>query len=136
MYLYNGHGVKDISRNDASAINLTKTSEAVLKIIVDTKTKKQKAICFVTGVPGAGKTLVGLKIATMNYKKNEKASTVYLSGNGPLVAILREALTRDKIKREKLKGAAHGKGIAGPIASCCTKQCRMDKVSCTCSGQL
>jgi len=110
MSLYNGHGVKDISRNDASAINLSKTSKAVLDIIVDTKNRRQKAICFVTGVPGAGKTLVGLNIATMNYKKNERASTVYLSGNGPLVAILREALTRDKVKREKLKGKKIRKG--------------------------
>lgn len=110
MSLYNGHGVKDISRNDASAINLTKTSEAVLEIIGDTKAKKQKAICFVTGVPGAGKTLVGLNIAAMNYKQNERASTVYLSGNGPLVAILREVLTRDKVARAKAKGNKLRKG--------------------------
>jgi len=110
MTLYNGHAVKDISRNDASAINLTKTSEAVLEIIKEAKLNNHKAICFVTGVPGAGKTLVGLNIAAENYKKNEKSSTVYLSGNGPLVAILREALTRDKFKREKDKGNNLRKG--------------------------
>jgi hypothetical protein len=110
MTLYNGHSVKEISRNDASAINLTKTSDAVLEIISQAKVQGQKSICFVTGVPGAGKTLVGLNIAAENYKKNEKASTVYLSGNGPLVAILREALTRDKLKREKDKGNKLRKG--------------------------
>lgn len=110
MSLYNEHGVKDIYRNDASATNLTNTSEAVLEIINKAKNNKHKAICFVTGVPGAGKTLVGLKIAAMNYKQNERASTVYLSGNGPLVAILREALTRDKVKREKEKGNKVRKG--------------------------
>jgi hypothetical protein len=110
MTLYNGHAVKEISRNDASAINLTKTSDAVLDIIKEAKANCQKAICFVTGVPGAGKTLVGLNIAAKNYKKNEKSSTVYLSGNGPLVAILREALTRDKLKREKDKGNKLRKG--------------------------
>lgn len=104
MNLYNEHGVKEIYRNDASAINLSQTSDAVLKIITRAKLQKQKAICFVTGVPGAGKTLVGLNIAAKNYKENEKSSTVFLSGNGPLVAILREALTRDKVKREKEKG--------------------------------
>ena len=88
MSLYSEHGVKEIYRMDASAINLSETTESILKIMAEAKIKKQKAICFVTGVPGAGKTLVGLKIAAMNYKQNERASTVYLSGNGPLVAIL------------------------------------------------
>jgi hypothetical protein len=89
---------------------LSETSDAVLNIIVQAKSENQKAICFVTGVPGAGKTLVGLNIAAKNYKENEKSSTVFLSGNGPLVAILREALTRDKLKREKEKGNKLRKG--------------------------
>ena len=110
MSLYSEHGVKEIYRNDASAINLSETSNAVLNIIIKAKFEKQKAICFVTGVPGAGKTLVGLNIAAKNYKENEKSSTVFLSGNGPLVAILREALTRDKLKREKEKGNKLKKG--------------------------
>lgn len=104
MSLYSGHGVEEIARTDASAINLSTTTDAVLNIIKQAKAQHQKAICFVTGVPGAGKTLVGLNIGAKNYKDNEKSSTVFLSGNGPLVAILREALTRDKVKREKEKG--------------------------------
>jgi hypothetical protein len=104
MSMYSEHGVQDIYRSDAAATNLTETSNAVLEIINDARKNNYKAICFLTGVPGAGKTLVGLRIAAMNYKENERASTVYLSGNGPLVAILREALTRDKVKREKSKG--------------------------------
>jgi hypothetical protein len=55
MALYNGHSVTDISRSDASAINLSQTSEAVLEIIRSSKEKSNKSICFVTGVPGAGK---------------------------------------------------------------------------------
>lgn len=104
MSMYSEHGVQDIYRSDAAATNLTETSNAVLEIINDARKNNYKAICFLTGVPGAGKTLVGLRIAALNYKENERASTVYLSGNGPLVAILREALTRDKVKREKSKG--------------------------------
>lgn len=104
MSLYSGHGVEEIARTDASAINLSTTTDAVLNIIKQAKAQHQKAICFVTGVPGAGKTLVGLNIGAKNYKDNEKSSTVFLSGNGPLVSILREALTRDKVKREKEKG--------------------------------
>lgn len=111
MSMYSEHGVQDIYRSDAAATNLTETSNAVVDIINDARKNNKKAICFLTGVPGAGKTLVGLRIAAMNYKENERASTVYLSGNGPLVAILREALTRDKVKREKSKGKKVLKGV-------------------------
>jgi len=103
MALYNGHSVTEISRNDASAINLTKTSDAVSEIIRLSQEKSQKSICFVTGVPGAGKTLVGLNIATTHFDKSNDLYSVFLSGNGPLVAILREALARDKVLREKEK---------------------------------
>lgn len=110
MALYNGHSVSEISRRDASAKNLSETSNAISKIILASKENKEKAICFVTGVPGAGKTLVGLNIASQHFNKRERSSTVFLSGNGPLVAILREALTRDKITREKQKGNKVKKG--------------------------
>jgi hypothetical protein len=110
MSLYGGHSVDEIARTDAGAINLSTTTDAILKIIVEAKAQGQKAICFVTGVPGAGKTLVGLNIGAKNYKDNEKSSTVFLSGNGPLVAILREALTRDKVKREREQGNKIRKG--------------------------
>jgi len=69
MALYNHHSVAEISRNDASAINLSKTSEAVSAIINSSRKNKKKSICFVTGVPGAGKTLVGLNIATTHIDK-------------------------------------------------------------------
>jgi hypothetical protein len=101
MALYNGHSVNDISRSDASAINLSDTSDAISEIIRLSKEKSHKSICFVTGVPGAGKTLVGLNIATTHIDKNTDLYSVFLSGNGPLVAILREALARDKVKHEK-----------------------------------
>ena len=104
MALYNGHSVDEISRSDASAINLSQTSEAVAEIIRVSKEKSLKSICFVTGVPGAGKTLVGLNIATTHIDKSNDLYSVFLSGNDPLVAILREALARDKVQRGKEKG--------------------------------
>jgi hypothetical protein len=104
MALYRGHSVKEISRRDASAKNLKLTTETLQEIIRSTKQKNQKAICFVTGVPGAGKTLVGLNIATVNIEKTKEVYSVFLSGNGPLVEILREALTRDKARRIKDRG--------------------------------
>lgn len=110
MALYNGHAVADISRSDATAQNLSHTSDAVSDIIKLAKEKSEKAICFVTGVPGAGKTLVGLNIATKHFDKDEGLTSVFLSGNGPLVAILREALTRDKVKRVKTSGKKITKG--------------------------
>lgn len=99
--LFNKHTVEEISRNDASAINLAITSKTISEIIDKAKLNNDKIICFVTGVPGAGKTLVGLDIANKHLDKEKATTSVFLSGNGPLVNILREALTRDKVKREK-----------------------------------
>ena len=96
--------MSDISRSDASAINLSDTSDAISEIIRFSKERSQKSICFVTGVPGAGKTLVGLNIATTHIDKHTDLYSVFLSGNGPLVAILREALARDKVRHEKELG--------------------------------
>jgi hypothetical protein len=104
MALYRNHSVENISRSDASAINLAQTSAEISKIIEGSRLKSSKSICFVTGVPGAGKTLVGLNIATKHIDKNNESYSVFLSGNGPLVAILREALARDKVLNEKEKG--------------------------------
>jgi hypothetical protein len=104
MALYKGHSVDEISRSDASAINLSDTSDALSEIIRSSREKSQKSICFVTGVPGSGKTLVGLNIATKHIDKENDLYSVFLSGNGPLVAILREALARDKVNHEKTLG--------------------------------
>ena len=100
--LYHGHAVSEISRSDAGATNLTATSNRIDEIISWARNQNQKAICFVTGVPGAGKTLVGLNVATQH--TNLKEQSVFLSGNGPLVAVLREALTRDRVNREAEQG--------------------------------
>lgn len=104
MALYGGHKVEDISRREAEAINLTQTTSTVEQVIRAAKQNKHKAICFVTGVPGAGKTLVGLDIATKHIDKSSELYSVFLSGNGPLVAILCEALARDKVARAKQAG--------------------------------
>lgn len=104
MALYRGHSVKEISRSDAGAEDLHKTTQTVSEIIRKSSDSRRKSICFVTGVPGAGKTLVGLNIATTNTDKNSKLYSVFLSGNGPLVAVMREALARDKVRFEKQKG--------------------------------
>lgn len=96
--LYNNHSVDDISQNEA-AENLTKTSIAVQKIIEYSKQNHQKSICFITGVPGAGKTLAGLNIAIENQKTTGKNYSCFLTGNQPLVDVLQEALAVDEHKR-------------------------------------
>lgn len=102
--LYKGHNVQEITRSDSGTINLSKTSNCINSVIDKSKAKGIKSICFVTGVPGAGKTLAGLNIAVerMNTDKDEHA--VFLSGNGPLVDVLREALTRDEVLTAKENG--------------------------------
>jgi len=109
--LYFGHSVDEISRNDASSININKTCEEIFNIIDHSKNRHRKSICFVTGVPGAGKTLVGLNIANKYSDDKNDLYSVFLSGNGPLVKILREALTRDKIKRDREFGIKTKKGM-------------------------
>jgi hypothetical protein len=102
--LYKGHNVREISRSDGGAINLSKTSNCIDKIINYSKTNNKKSICFVTGVPGAGKTLAGLDIANQRMNIDENEHAVFLSGNGPLVDVLREALTRDEVQNIKNNG--------------------------------
>ena len=83
MALYGGHSVAEISRSDASATNLTQTSQAVAEILRTSREHSQKCVCFVTGVPGAGKTLVGLDIATRHIpspNSSSRASTATATG--------------------------------------------------------
>ncbi len=112
LALYGGHAVADISRSDAGAVNLIKTSAALSEVIDSARRASRKAVCFVTGVPGAGKTLVGLNVATTHSDKDSDLHSVFLSGNGPLVAILREALARDRVEREAEAGRKLKKGVA------------------------
>ena len=105
--LYNQHSVKDITRHEAEGEQLDRTTQYVMQVIHETKERKGKSICFVTGVPGAGKTLVGLNVAIQQSDQvtgGKRDLAVYLSGNGPLVAVLTEALARDKQRQEKEKG--------------------------------
>ena len=105
--LYEKHTVKDILKQEADKDSTEQTTNYILEIIEKTKREQTKSICFVTGVPGAGKTLVGLNIAMKqsHLDKNNENKAVYLSGNGPLIAVLNEALLRDyksKCKKQKI----------------------------------
>lgn len=108
--LYQNHTVEDITRHEAAGAALEETTQYVLDIIERSKQRREKSICFVTGVPGAGKTLVGLNVAIQQSLKTETEDdternlAVYLSGNGPLVKVLTAALAKNKQKREQEKG--------------------------------
>lgn len=107
--LYGKHSVEDITRHEADKVTTDSTIAYILEVINQSKKNGKKSICFVTGVPGAGKTLVGLDVAVkQSYHEdgahNEDDGAVYLSGNGPLVAVLTEALARDNYKKAKAKG--------------------------------
>jgi len=110
--LYAQHSVEAIARFDAGAQNLHTTSKRIEDLVDDAQRTGQKFICFVTGVPGAGKTLVGLNIATQRRDEKSPTHAVFLSGNGPLVAVLREALTRDECARKKAHGIKTSKAKA------------------------
>ena len=102
--LYRGHNVADITRSDAGAENLTVTTDEINAIIEHSKAQNRKSICFVTGVPGAGKTLVGLNIAIQRSNAAKGEHAVFLSGNFPLVQVLQEALARDSVQQAKDRG--------------------------------
>lgn len=108
--LYSQHKVRAIRCFDAGKQNLSRTTSRLEAIIEQAKANNLKAICFVTGVPGAGKTLVGLNVATQHRQAGEPTHAVLLSGNGPLVAVLRAALTRDEKARLKAAGKRAPKG--------------------------
>ncbi len=102
--LYAGHAVEDISRSDAGAKNLAVTSQRLSDIIANARANRSKVVCFVTGVPGAGKTLVGLDVANKHTNEHDDLYSVFLSGNGPLVSVLHEALARDRYQRANESG--------------------------------
>ena len=104
--LYENHTVEDITRHEADDVSTDRTIAYVLDVIQNSKANQKKSICFVTGVPGAGKTLVGLDVAIKQTYQGQKEpvkdeGAVYLSGNGPLVAVLTEALAQDNYKKAK-----------------------------------
>ena len=102
--LYENHSVDDITRHEADDVSTDRTIDYILKVIRESKETRKKSICFVTGVPGAGKTLVGLDVAIKQTYQGQTdpvkdEGAVYLSGNGPLVAVLTEALAQDNYKK-------------------------------------
>lgn len=111
--LYRNHDVSEIARSGADAENLGRTTDRINELIENAKESNRKVICFVTGVPGAGKTLAGLNIATTRVLGHADEHAVFLSGNGPLVDVLREALARDQAARDKVPKKDAARKVSG-----------------------
>ena len=88
--IYMNNQVDEFFKFDAGEENLKITEGTVECIVKEAKEKKKKIICFVSGVPGAGKTLVGLDLAgkTKNNTASGLPEAVFFSGNGPLINVL------------------------------------------------
>ena len=102
--LFAGHGVEEITRRDAA--NLGHAAEAILSLIREARERNRRHLIFLTGVPGSGKTLAGLQVVHRAHESEGRHSgdVVYLSGNTPLVTVLREALTEDECRRKMRAG--------------------------------
>jgi hypothetical protein len=106
--LFAGHGVREIAQADAT--NLTASANRVVEIIKETRRNHSRSLVFLAGVPGSGKTLAGLQVvhSAVESGVEDKGDIVYLSGNTPLVVVLREALARDEAARKKARGERPG----------------------------
>lgn len=113
---YKTHSLTEIANSEAGQENIDACEKQISRLIREAKEKSQKYICFVTGVPGAGKTLVGLDVVAKSLDKDKSELSVYLSGNGPLVDVLREAL-KISSKSEGLKSKQTDASINALIQS-------------------
>ena len=99
---YTTHDISEIANSEAGQDDIDNCEKKLGEIIDYAKRNKKKCVCFVTGVPGAGKTLVGLDVVAKNLKAGKENLSVYLSGNGPLVEVLRAALTKSAREKHQL----------------------------------
>ncbi len=103
--LFRRHNVAEIASARADATNLTLTAERITGLIAQARAEASRMILFVTGIPGAGKTLCGLNAA---FGVEARTGAAFLTGNPSLVHVLREALARDSVgPGEALVAARH-----------------------------
>ena len=101
VQLFAKHDVSDISTALAESQTILTTIGCVNDAIRDARDNRRKVLCLLTGVPGAGKTLTGLQIVHSQELVTSDWGTVFLSGNGPLLFVLKAALARDYKQRQK-----------------------------------
>src|SRR5579871_4717953 len=100
LAIFSGMEVREIAHAYCEPHNLTATVDVLVEAIRNSVANRDKLVCFVTGVPGSGKTLAGLRaVHDFRLKQLTGAEPAFFSGNGPLVKILREALVQDAKRR-------------------------------------
>ncbi len=97
--LFDRHRSAEMTAARADAANLTRTTAAIRAAIARAKAGGERLVVFVTGIPGAGKTLCGLNIAFGG------GGAVFLTGNAPLVEVLRADLARREGRRHSQRHA-------------------------------
>ncbi len=99
--LYGQHEVSAIAAHAAPAELIERCSQEVAEIARRSLTERTNRIIFVSGAPGAGKTLVGLRLA---FDPRLRDEAVFVTGNTPLVEVLSAAL-KDAYKRRARSAA-------------------------------
>ena len=105
LALRSGLKLREIAHCEASEHEIEAVTEAIQEVIANAEKSKEHVICFLTGVPGSGKTLVGLSLAHLGEKREDAIH--FMSGNGPLVAVLQENFRRQAMQE----------GVRAPEAS-------------------
>ena len=108
--IFAGHDVRSIANADAD--NLRSAAARLVALIEQAREQGRRYLLVLTGVPGSGKTLAGLHVvhSAVAMGAERHGEIVYLSGNTPLVVVLREALARDEYRRRRRPGQGKSLG--------------------------
>jgi hypothetical protein len=94
--LRSGLSIREIAHAEASEHEIEAVRQTIQGYVDLARAKNHHAICFVTGVPGSGKTLVGLSLAHSD--ENRENAIHFMSGNGPLVKVLQHLFTKESMR--------------------------------------
>jgi hypothetical protein len=103
--LKTGLSIREIAHSEASEHEIGIVRETIQGYVDQARAESKHVICFLTGVPGSGKTLVGLSLAHSH--ENQRNAIHFMSGNGPLVKVLQHLFTQESRKRGA--NAAHAR---------------------------
>ena len=96
--LRTGLAIRDIALSEASEHEIEMVRDTIQGFIDEARVQRHHTICFLTGVPGSGKTLVGLSLAHLDGVDTSEA-VHFMSGNGPLVKVLQHLFTQEGRKQ-------------------------------------
>jgi hypothetical protein len=97
LALKSGLSIREVAHSEASEHEIGHVRETIQTYVDDARAAGRHTICFLTGVPGSGKTLVGLSLAHSDENRNEAIH--FMSGNGPLVKVLQHLFTQESMSK-------------------------------------